>query len=473
MFLHQRTVPGLASFSYIIGDESSRQCAVIDPVRDVDEYISLAQKHGLTITHILETHVHADFLSGARELKARLNDTPTIHCSGMGGKEWTPSYADHIVNERDEIVMGSLRLQARHTPGHTPEHIIWLAYDDTRSADQPCIIFSGDLLFVGEVGRPDLLGTEKIKSLAHNLYDSIFTVLSTLPDFAEVFPAHGAGSLCGKAIGTNPSSTLGYEKRYNPSLSIVAEQEWIARLMDNMPPAPPYFLRMKKTNVEGPAILGKNHKKINALTPSEVNDLINEGALILDVRSKEAFSSAHIPNSINIPYAPTLANWAGWVLQENKPLILVAEEANHLEDIVVQLSRIGFDKIAGILENDDDEGGISTWEATGLATAHIDALSVQELAYLVQEHKAPYIIDVRTPNEWRNGHIDGAHHLPLTDSAVALNDIPRNTPIAVTCASGYRASIAASLLKRQGFLSVANLVGGMNAWLHEGFPTTK
>jgi hydroxyacylglutathione hydrolase len=211
-------------------------------------------------------------------------------------------------------------------------------------------------------------------------------------------------------------------------------------------------------------IFGKNHKKIRSLSLNEVNDLMNAGALILDTRSKEAFSSAHIPNSINIPFAPTLANWAEWVLPSDRSLVLVLEKPNHLDDVVIQLARIGYDRIDGFLK----DGDISAWE-----TAHIDALSVQEIAHLIQQNKAPFILDVRTEDEWRNGHIEGAHHSPLGSPANAIDDIPRNTPIALICASGYRASISASLLKRMGFLIVANIVGGMTAWHHEGFPVVK
>jgi hydroxyacylglutathione hydrolase len=235
MFFHQRFIPGLAIASYMIGDERTKEVAVIDPTRDVDEYLRIARDEGLRITHVFETHVHADFVSGSAELKARLAEggtAPTVHASGMGGKEWTPPYADHVVRDGDEVAIGSVRLKAVHTPGHTPEHVMWVVFDDTRSRDVPWLAFTGDFLFVGDVGRPDLLGEEARRQLAHQLYRSVFDVLPPLPEFAEVFPAHGAGSLCGKAIGSRRSSTIGFERRFNTSLKPAAEGEWTERLLN-------------------------------------------------------------------------------------------------------------------------------------------------------------------------------------------------------------------------------------------------
>ncbi len=218
MFFHQRFIPGLAIYSYMVGDEKSKQCAIIDPTRDVDEYLQIAKREGLRITHVLETHVHADFVSGSKELKSRLGDAVEIDVSGLGGPEWTPPYADRVLKDGDEINLGKIRLQAVHTPGHTLEHVSWALFDETRSQDVPWMIFTGDFLFVGDVGRPDLLGPEAQKVLAHQLYDSVFRKLPALPDITEIFPAHGAGSLCGKALGSRASSTIGFERRFNTAL---------------------------------------------------------------------------------------------------------------------------------------------------------------------------------------------------------------------------------------------------------------
>src|SRR5439155_23905981 len=247
MFFHQRFIPGLAIASYMVGDEKAKEVAVIDPTRDVDEYIRVAKDEGLRITQILETHVHADFVSGSAELKARLKGEPVIHVSGMGGKEWTPPYADQVAQrEGHEVKVGSLRLAAMHTPGHTPEHVSWALFDDSRSKETPWLIFTGDFLFVGDVGRPDLLGEEARKALAHQLYQSVFEKLPPLADFTEIFPAHSSGSLCGKALSSRRSSTIGFERRFNGSLRPMAEAQWIERLLSGMPLAPPCFRRMTK-----------------------------------------------------------------------------------------------------------------------------------------------------------------------------------------------------------------------------------
>ena len=256
MLLHQRFVPGLAINSYVVGDERTKQAAVIDPTRDVDEFIRYARDNGLHIRHILETHVHADFVSGSLELKTRLDGEPMIHVSGLGGEQWTPPYADHVAADGDAINLGKVRLEAVYTPGHTPEHVSWSLYDEMRSSDTPWLAFTGDFLFVGDVGRPDLLGEEARRQLAHELHKSVFERLPRLPDITEIFPAHGAGSLCGKAIGSRSSSTVGYERRFNPALVEKPEESWVADLLNNMPLAPPYFRRMKEVNRSGPRAAG-------------------------------------------------------------------------------------------------------------------------------------------------------------------------------------------------------------------------
>ncbi|MDZ4804523.1 MAG: MBL fold metallo-hydrolase, partial [Candidatus Eisenbacteria bacterium] len=360
MLLHQRFIPGLAIASYLVGDEQTGEAAVIDPTRDVEEYLAYARDNDLHIRHILETHVHADFVSGARELKARLKDQPVIHSSGMGGAEWTPPYADHVVKDGDEVQVGSMRLKAIHTPGHTPEHVSWALYDDTRSKDTPWVIFTGDFLFVGDVGRPDLLGAEAQRQLAHQLYQSVFDKLSAVPDITEIFPAHGAGSLCGKAISSRRSSTVGFERQFNSVLTRKPEEQWIRDLMADMPLAPPYFRRMKKVNQEGPAILGPELPGLRRWSVKEVHDRVCDKCLILDVRSKEAFAAAHIPDAINIPFGPQLPTWAGWVLPYDRPIQLVVDHSTQVPEVVTHLIRVGFDEIQGYVQ-----GGIDGWETSG------------------------------------------------------------------------------------------------------------
>lgn len=464
MFFHQRFVPGLAIYSYLVGDEKTQTAAVIDPTRDVDDFLDIAKREGLHIKHVLETHVHADFLSGARELKDRLGEDVTIHCSGLGGADWTPPYADHVVQDGDEVQFGSVRLKAVHTPGHTPEHIMWALFDDSRSQETPWLVFTGDFVFVGDVGRPDLLGEEARKQLAHQLYDSVFQKLPPLPDYTEIFPAHGAGSLCGKAIGSRSSSTIGYERRFNGALIEKPEPEWIDTLMDQMPLSPPYFSRMKRVNKDGPKILGPElpgHKRWSA---KEVYERTCDNCLIVDVRSKEAFAAAHIPGAINIPFGANLATWAGWVLPYDRPTLIVPDDPRHMPQIVTHLIRVGFDDVQGFLE-----GGMDAWETKGYP---IETLSTMSVHSLKEQQNELTVLDVRTEKEWNAGHIEGAIHIHGGKLQENINRVPRDKLVAVICGSGYRGSIAASFLKREGYEQVANVLGGMTAWKAAGFQVT-
>lgn len=464
MFFDQRIVNGLAVHSYVIGDEKSKKCAVIDPLRDVEYYLNIAEKNGFEITDILETHVHADYVCGSLELKERLKGLPVIHSSGMGGDEWTPKYADHVVKDGDKVNFDGFRLQAVHTPGHTPEHLIWLLYDLSDKDDKPCWIFTGDLLFVGDVGRPDLLGDEEVQLLSKQLYQSVFNKLSQFPDSCEIFPGHGAGSLCGKAIGSRPSSTLGRERESNPSFKQIAESEWIAQLMNKMPLAPPYFPVMKQINREGPPVIGDRFHSLQPLNPQDVNAVMAEGGVVLDVRSKEAFSSAHIPGAINLPFSPSFSSWAGWVIPYGKPIVLIYEDFEDHQEVVTSLIRVGFDQIQGFLE-----GGIRSWEEKGFMISHISIITVDELVEQLRTDP-PYLLDVRTDTEWEEGHIDGAHHLFAGIVKDHVDQIPKDRPIALICGSGYRASMVASLLKQKGYEDVINVAGGMNAWREKQQP---
>ena len=461
MFLHHRFVPGLAIHSYIVGDERTKQCAVIDPTRDVDDYVSIAKAEGLHIAHILETHVHADFVSGARELKDRLLGKPQVHASSLGGKAWLPPYADHAVTDGHEFRMGSLRLRAVHTPGHTPEHIIWALFDETRSASEPWLAFTGDFLFVGDVGRPDLYGEEAKLQLAKQLYNSVFSVLPKFSDFTEIFPGHGAGSLCGKAIGSRTSSTIGYERKFNASLQGRTEQDWIESLMRGMPIYPRYFRRMKKVNAEGPKIVGRERPGQRRFGAEEVHARVCERCLIVDVRSKESFAAAHIPGAINIPFGQNLPTWAGWVLPYDHPTLLIADDPSLVDETVTHLLRVGFDDVQGYLE-----GGVPAWEERGYAISQLESLTVHMLAERLKrpERDRPFVLDVRTEREWDAGHIADAHHIHGGLLQERMDEVPRDRDIAVICGSGYRGSIAASFLKRAGYVNVSNVLGGMTAW---------
>lgn len=468
MFFHQRFVPGLAIASYMVGDERAKEIAVIDPTRDVEEYIRVAKEEGLHITHVLETHVHADYVSGAAELKARLGGAPQIVVSGMGGKQWTPPYADRVVQDGDEVQLGAIRLQAIHTPGHTPEHVTWALYDGSRSKDVPWLLFTGDFVFVGDVGRPDLLGPEEQKQLAHQLYESVFQKLPGLPDFTEIFPAHGAGSLCGKAIGSRRSSTLGFERQFNPALKPAAEAQWTEALLKNMPLAPPYFRLMKQINSEGPAILGPELPGQRRFSAKELHERVCSDCMVVDVRPKEAFATAHVPGSINIPLGQNLPAWAGWVLPYDKRLVIVPSKPSEMTEVVTHLIRVGLDRIEGYLDD-----GMDAWENQGFELSQLGSISVQEMHNRLQggTDKRPFVLDVRTEAEWNSGHIDGALHIHGGVLKDRFAEVPKDRPIAVICGTGYRGSIAASYLKSNGYGDVSNVLGGMTAWKAAQLPT--
>lgn len=463
MIIQRFFVPGLAVNSYLVADEKLRKAALVDPVRDVESYVRFAHEKGLIITDIIETHVHADFVSGSLELKHALKGQPLIHCSAMGGQKWIPSYADRHVRDGDQITIGDLVLEAYHTPGHTPEHITWKLFDVTRSSSMPLILFTGDFLFVGEVGRPDLLGEEARKLLAKELYESLFIRLKRFPDFVEVYPAHGAGSLCGKSIGSKPTSTLGYERQFNPSFQKLPEEEWMQKLMEHMPKAPPYFPHMKQMNVRGPNFLPDLSP---ALLPQKVYQMQVEGAQILDVRNKEAFAAAHIPGAINIPLSPMLATYAGWIIPYDQKLILLTAREDDLDAASTALGLIGLDNVVGYLD-----GGINAWEQNGFPLTHIEGLSIQELTERLNSKNKPLVLDVRSEAEWLSGHIEHAYHYPLgAIGQELLNDVSKDQEICVICGSGMRSGIMASCLQQAGYKHVANVLGGMAAWKNGGLP---
>ncbi len=468
MLLHQRFIPGLAIASYLVGDEKSGAAAVIDPTRDVEDFIRFAEEHGLHVLHIVETHVHADFVSGSRELKARLGGEPVIYCSAYGGADWTPAYADRHFKEGDMIQLGQVRLGCLHTPGHTPEHISITLTDASRSAEVPWLLFTGDFLFVGDVGRPDLLGEKAQRELAHGLYHSVFEKLPAIPDFTEVFPAHGSGSLCGKAISSRRSSTVGYERRFNPALVERPEEQWVSDLMAGMPLAPPYFRRMKKVNKEGPPVLGPELPGQRRWSAKQVHERVCTHCLVLDVRSKEAFAAAHIPNAINIPFGHNLPTWAGWVLPYDHPTLIVLDDRDQMDEVTTHLLRVGFDEVRGYLE-----GGIEAWVNAGYPLSTLTTISVHELAQKQNEGERLIVLDVRTEGEWTAGHIDDAIHIHGGKLQERFAEVPKDRPVAVVCASGYRASIAASFLQREGYQTVSNVLGGMTAWKAAGLPIVK
>jgi hydroxyacylglutathione hydrolase len=464
MFFRRIFNAGLGINTYLLGDEKSKHCVVVDPTRQVVSIIMQVQQAGLEITDILETHVHADFVSGSKELKHLLNGKPRIHVSGMGGVEWIPTYGDRVIHHGDVIHKGSFRLEAIHTPGHTPEHLVWLCYDEAFSDTIPWFALTGDCLFVGSVGRPDLLGEHTAHPLAEKLYQSLFKTLAVLPDYIEILPAHGAGSLCGKALNGRISSTLGYERLCNPYLKKEPIEEWIAKVLKDLPLVPPYFQRLKVLNVEGAPLLctlkTQGWKKIVESSPSP------QELFLLDVRGPDVFAHSHIQGSLNIPPSSSFCHWAGWMLPKERPIGLIIENEHRSAEVIDQLRIMGFDQPLWIIP----------WEKKSAEWARLETsfpmLSTESLWQQIKAKQAPYVIDVRTAEEWKKGHIAEAHHLELNQLKQNLDQIPKDQSLAVICASGARASLAASLLKQQGWLDIRNIQGGMQGWEKAGYPMT-
>lgn len=460
MIIKQFYTPGLAIASYIIHDESSRQGAVIDPTRHIEQYLMCAQQANINITYILETHVHADFASGSQELKAALKGKPKIVCSSLGGQTWSPKYADQLIKDREEITLGATRLQAWYTPGHTPEHIIWVVYDDRRDRHVPALAFTGDLLFVGSIGRPDLLGYEAQQELAKQLYHTIFHTMAELPDFMEIYPAHGAGSLCGKGIGARQSSTLGYERQCNPWLKPLPYEEWVVGLLKEMPAAPAYFKHMKQLNVTGMDLPLLKPELPPILTLKETLKYMAT-CQIIDVRHPDLFAAGHLSGAINIPLSASFATWAGTILSLNKEFIVVVREPPEALFAVQSLKLIGIDTIKGIC--DASTCCSQEWQEI----QHTSSMMTVE-AVKAKKDKL-YILDVRTPGEWNSGHIKEAHHIEMPLINASIDQLPKDIPIAVFCHSGMRASVITSLLQSHN-LSASVVRGGMHEWIQAGLP---
>lgn len=451
MYFEQFYLGCLAHASYMIG--SGTDAAVVDPQRDVEIYLKSAEENGLKIRHIFETHLHADFVSGHKELAARTGAKIYI------GEKAGATFPHVPVRDGSELVFGNCKVSILETPGHTPESICLVVTDnDKRPA--PWAVLTGDTLFIGDVGRPDLSPAVTPQQLAAMLYDSLHNKLMKLADDVLVYPAHGAGSLCGRNMRADRSSTIGTERLTNYALQIRTRDEFVRQLTTNLPSRPEYFAKDAEINRGGAPALNEL-PTLAALPATKVKSLIEEGIPALDIRSMEAFAAAHVPGSISIALSGQFASWAGSLLGLASRPVLVAENADQIEEARIRLARVGIEELSGYLQD-----GLGGWKQAGFALASLPQISVHDLSARHDLH----ILDVRRDGEWQAGHLENAQLWPLDRLRDSLPPLDKNAAIAVHCKSGYRSTIACSLLQRAGYINVVNVTGGFDAWRQEQLP---
>lgn len=472
MILQRFYDDNLAQASYLVACEKTKKAAVVDPTIDVAVYTRAATDAKLTITHVLETHVHADFLSGGAALAAESGAELCV--SAEGDEKWGYDFSSvpraRKLRDGDEISLGGVTLRVLHTPGHTPEHVSFLVVDSARG-DAAAGAFTGDFIFVGDVGRPDLLekavGAEgTMRESASALYRSLQTFLRTQPDHLQIWPGHGAGSACGKALGAMPSSTLGYEKLFNWGLTAKSENAFIAEVLKDQPPPPRYFASMKKRNRLAEVV--RMSAEPSELPADSVTAALGGGATIVDTRAAESFAAAHIPGTINIPFNKSFLNWSGSLIDPARDIIVIAEDTANANTIARELSKIGLGPIRGWF----GPRVIDQWKASGSPLETISQITVREVHD--NPNTGPTIIDVRAPYEWAEGHIPGAIHIPLAElPGKAAELAAAGTAVAVHCKGGGRSAIAASILRARGVATVLNISDGFDAWTAAGFPATR
>lgn len=441
---------GLGNSSYVVAAETGVTAAVIDPDRDVDRYLEAALRLGRPITHVLETHLHADFVSGSRELAARTG------AEVLASAEGRLAFPHHPLRHQDRFEAGGLRFQALGTPGHTPEHLCYLRLSE---AGTPAALFSGGTLLVGSVARTDLIAPGRTRELTRALYHSLQEQILPLPDDVRVLPTHGAGSFCAAGTRDQRSTTVGQERRTNPMLQAPTEDAFVSQALRDLPPYPDYFLRMRPLNQAGPPVLGRL-PELPELSAAAARDRLLRGALLIDTRSPEDFDTRHVEGAIGIPLGTAFGTWVGWVVPAETSLILLVESASATHDAVRQLVRVGYDRLEGYLA-----GGPETWYELG-RTVSIPRIPVSALLPAETEYQ---VLDVRERSEWSQGHIPGAQSVPLSELQERARAIGRQRPLLVHCAHEFRSTIANALLQRAGF-RVAHLEGGFEAWREAGKP---
>jgi glyoxylase-like metal-dependent hydrolase (beta-lactamase superfamily II)/rhodanese-related sulfurtransferase len=454
LIIQQFFTEGIAHSSYILGGKDT--CAVVDPRRDAEIYVQHAREMGMKITHILETHLHADFISGHMEL-ARLT----------GAKIYAPKTAncdfEHIpLTEGNSFTIEDMKIDILETPGHTPEHISYVITDTSR-ADEPVAVFCGDTLFVGDVGRPDLF-PGKAEQLAKQLYESLHEKLLKLPDFCEIYPAHGAGSLCGRAMAAKRTSTIGYERRYNYALNIIDEDDFVQTLTTNMPAAPDHFSRCSSINGNGPELIEELHE-LKALNNEDFVESMNRNnTIILDVRCFESFGGQHIPNAYSLDIKSNFATFAGWLLPPDKNILLVTDSYEQAINASIWLRRVGLDDITGYLED-----RMFGWVTSGLETQHLIQMSIVELHERITTGKELLVVDVRSSSEYESFHIENSINIPVHELRERYVELDPEVETVLICGSGHRSSMGCSILQQKGFKNLYNASGGMTGYAAAGY----
>jgi hydroxyacylglutathione hydrolase len=471
MFFKRFYDDSLAQASYMIGCQRTGEALVVDPNRDIAQYIDAARDEKLRITHVSETHIHADFVSGARQLAAQTG--AQLLLSAEGGADWQYAYAGdagaRLVHDGDTFTIGNIRIDVLHTPGHTPEHISFLVTDGPASRE-PWGILTGDFVFVGDVGRPDLL--ERAAGHANTMEvggRALFRSLArfrALPDHVQVWPGHGAGSACGKALGAVASSTVGYEKLSNWALATMSEDEFVHSVLEGQPEPPSYFAQMKSINKTGPASVGDDNGRFPQpprLAPAGLDDIVARGEIVVDVRSAASFANGHLSGTLNIPFDRSFVTWSGWLLPYDRNVWLIAPDGDRADQAVRALAMIGLDRVAGYFGTDVFEGR---------ALSVVPQANASEVAAML-ERGAVEVIDVRGRTEYDARHLPGVANIPVGLLRARVDQLPTERPIVVQCQAGARSSIAASVLLANGVRRVINLEGGIEAWQRAGLPVTE
>lgn len=455
MYFKQIAVEGMGCLSYVIGCPEEGVACVVDPKRDVQSYIDIAKENGMLITHVFETHIHSDHISGNMELRSKVG-ADIYYMDG--------TYVDfdyRIVNEGDVIELGNVKIQILKTPGHTPESMSLLVTDLARG-DSPWFVLTGDCLHVNGVGGPDIAGGDMMFHQVSDLYHSLHKVLGELPDSVEIFPAHGQGALFGMGMSSKTSSTIGFEKLSNPQLKL-SQDDFEKEFTETFPDRPKSFNHIIETNKGGPMLL-EQCTMAGKLFPYQVKDLLDDGAVILDTRDTAAFGGTHIPGSINIGASKQMVNWIGMVIEPTATLVLIVPDEKTYDKVSLQLHRIGYDNIFGYID-----GGIFAWQESGYEIDQLTQISTAALNEKLSMGNLNFF-DVRGQGEWDKCHIEGAVHMPLPLLLKMGLELALDEEIIITCGMGYRGNIAGSYLKSQGYTNVQNYAGGMKAWLNSGHP---